>query len=54
MLQFLLLNLLYQIKYVCMYVCELCTPSQEICPEMHANKIHELYDRHDKVSSSWP
>ena len=22
----------------------------EICPEMHANEIHELYDRHHKVS----
>ena len=21
-----------------------------ICPEMHANEIHELYDRHHKVS----
>ena len=22
----------------------------EICPEMHSNEIHELYDRHHKVS----
>ena len=22
----------------------------EICPEMHANENHELYDRHHKVS----
>ena len=22
----------------------------EICPEMHANEMHELYDRHHKVS----
>ena len=21
-----------------------------LCPEMHANEIHELYDRHHKVS----
>ena len=22
----------------------------EICPEMHVNEMHELYDRHHKVS----
>ena len=22
----------------------------EICPEMHANEMHEMYDRHHKVS----
>ena len=26
--------------------------SFEICPEMHANKIHALYDRHQKVYPS--
>ena len=24
----------------------------EICPEMHANEIHALYDRHHKVFPS--
>ena len=25
-------------------------PFKEICPEMQANEMHELYDRHHKVS----
>ena len=25
---------------------------RKICPEMHTNEIHELYDRHHKVSSN--
>ena len=31
-----------------------CSSKQkfEICPEMLANEIHELYDRHHKVSSN--
>ena len=29
--------------------CLKCVNS-EICPEMHANEIHELYYRHHKVS----
>ena len=28
----------------------LATPPHETCPEMHANEMCELYDRHHKVS----
>ena len=40
--------------WACLFICSAvtCLTCGEICPEVRANEIHALYDRHNKVSPS--